>query len=50
MEFAGVGPVRSFPSYRDQRNFPGFYFVECTGRLVAFESWLDVQSGPVTLL
>jgi hypothetical protein len=34
-------PVRSIPSYRGQRNFPGLYFAACTGRHVGFESWLE---------
>ena len=34
-------PVRSFPSYRGQRNFPGFYYAACMGSLVGFESWLE---------
>lgn len=34
-------PVRSFPSYRGQRNFPGYYFAACMGSLVGFESWLE---------
>lgn len=40
-DFAAVPAVRSFPSYRGQRNFPGFYFAACSGRLVGFESWLE---------
>jgi hypothetical protein len=34
-------PVRSIPSYRGQRNFPGLYFAACSGRHVGFESWLE---------
>lgn len=34
-------PVRSIPSYRGQRNFPGLYFAACVGRHVGFESWLE---------
>jgi hypothetical protein len=33
--------VRSFPSYRGQRNVSGFYYAACTGSLVGFESWLE---------
>jgi hypothetical protein len=39
--FEDVPPVRSFPSYRGQRNFPGLYFAACMGRHVGFESWLE---------
>ncbi|GAA2714947.1 TnsA-like heteromeric transposase endonuclease subunit [Micromonospora olivasterospora] len=34
-------PVRSFPSYRGQRNFPGWYWSATLGRLVGFESWAE---------
>jgi hypothetical protein len=33
-------PVRSFPSYRGQRNFPGWYWASTLGRLVGFECWV----------
>ncbi|MGB6163351.1 MAG: TnsA-like heteromeric transposase endonuclease subunit [Pseudonocardiaceae bacterium] len=33
--------MRSFPSYRGQRNFPGLYFAACMGRHIGFESWLE---------
>lgn len=39
--FEDVPPVRCFPSYRGQRNFPGLYFAACMGRHVGFESWLE---------
>jgi hypothetical protein len=39
--FEDVAPVRDFPSYKGQRNFPGLYFAACTGRHVGFESWLE---------
>lgn len=39
--FEDVPPVRNFPSYQGQRNFPGLYFAACTGRHVGFESWLE---------
>ena len=39
--FEDVPPVRSFPSYKGQRNFPGLYFAACVGRHVGFESWLE---------
>ncbi len=34
-------PVRSFPSYQGQRNFPGWYWSAKMGRLVGFESWVE---------
>jgi hypothetical protein len=39
--FEDVPPVRCFPFYRGQRNFPGLYFAACMGRHVGFESWLE---------
>ena len=36
-----VAPVRSFPSYRGQRNFPGLWWSATSGRHVGFESWLE---------
>lgn len=39
--FEDVAPVRAFPSYRGQRNFPGLYFAVGMGRHVGFESWLE---------
>jgi hypothetical protein len=39
--FEDVLPVRRFPSYKGQRNFPGSYFAACMGRHVGFESWLE---------
>jgi hypothetical protein len=39
--FEDVLPVRGFPSYKGQQNFPGLYFAACTGRHVGFESWLE---------
>ena len=34
-------PVRSFPSYRGQRNYPGWYWACTMGRLIGFESWVE---------
>lgn len=34
-------PVRSFPSYRGQRNFPGLWWSATSGRHVGYESWLE---------
>lgn len=39
--FERCSPVRPFPSYTGQRNFPGYYYAACTGCLVGFESWLE---------
>ena len=39
--FEGVPPVRDFPSFKGQKNFPGLYFAACTGRHVGYESWLE---------
>ena len=36
-----VRPVRSFPSYRGQRNFPGWYWSATLGRQIGFESWVE---------
>src|SRR6266705_2140720 len=33
-------PVRSFPSYRGQQNYPGWYWSATMGRRVGFESWV----------
>ena len=34
-------PVRSFPSYKGQRNYPGWFWSSTTGKLVGFESWVE---------
>jgi hypothetical protein len=34
-------PVRSFPSYRGQRNFPGWYWASTLGQLIGFEFWVE---------
>src|SRR6266700_5025492 len=34
-------PVRSFPSYRGQRNYSGWYWSATMGRRVGFESWVE---------
>ena len=34
-------PVRSFPSYRGQRNFPGWYWSATVGHRIGFESWVE---------
>lgn len=39
--FERVRPVRSFPSYKGQRNYPGLYYSATMGAHVEFESWLE---------
>lgn len=39
--FKRLSPVRSFPSYGGQRNYPGFYWSASSGRQVGYESWLE---------
>jgi hypothetical protein len=39
--FESGPPVRSFPSYRGQRNWPGWWWSSTTGAHVGFESWLE---------
>jgi hypothetical protein len=34
-------PVRSFPSYKGQRNYPGWFWSSKMGRHVGFESWVE---------
>ena len=34
-------PMRSFPSYRGQRNFPGLWWSSTQRRHVGYESWLE---------
>jgi hypothetical protein len=41
VRFEEVQPVRSFPSYRGQRNFPGYWWSVKTREHVGFESWLE---------
>lgn len=33
--------VRSFPSYRGQRNYPGWYWSSTLARRIGFESWVE---------
>jgi hypothetical protein len=40
-ELEACRPVRSFPSYRGQRNYPGWYWSATMGRRVGFESWVE---------
>ncbi|GAA0477519.1 hypothetical protein Aca07nite_72220 [Actinoplanes capillaceus] len=39
--FEDAAPVRSFPSFKKQRNFPGWWWSATVDRLVGFESWLE---------
>ncbi len=39
--FERVRGVRTFPSYRGQRNYPGLYYAATMDRHVGFESWLE---------
>jgi len=41
LAFEDAPPVRSFPSYRGQRNYPGLWWAATMGRHVGFESWLE---------
>ena len=34
-------PVRSFPSYKGQRNYPGWFWSSKMRGLVGFESWVE---------
>ncbi len=34
-------PVRSFPSFRGQRNFPGLWWFATTRRHIGYESWVE---------
>lgn len=39
--FGSGRPVRSFPTYRGQRNYPGLLWTAATGSLVGYESLLE---------
>jgi hypothetical protein len=41
VRFEDVEPARSFPSYRGQRNFPGWWWSSTMSRHVGYESWLE---------
>lgn len=41
VRFERVPPVREFPSYTGQRNFPGLWWSSTTQDLVGYESWLE---------
>lgn len=39
--FERAGQVRSFPSFKGQKNFTGSYYAACLDDFVGFESWLE---------
>jgi hypothetical protein len=41
VRFERVSPVREFPTFRGQRNFPGSWWSATTGGHVGYESWLE---------
>ncbi|MFJ8307704.1 MULTISPECIES: TnsA-like heteromeric transposase endonuclease subunit [unclassified Streptomyces] len=41
VRFEDGRPVREFPSYRGQRNYPGLYWSATVGAHVGYESWLE---------
>ncbi|MEE1805384.1 hypothetical protein [Streptomyces sp. BE133] len=41
--FEVAGQVRAFPSYRGQRNFPGWYWAATSAELVGYESWVELS-------
>jgi len=41
LPFEDARPVRTFPSFRGQRNFPGLWWSATSGRHVGYESWLE---------
>jgi hypothetical protein len=43
--FEWVPPVRSFPSYKRQRNHPGLYWSACCAGHVGVESWLECDEA-----
>lgn len=45
VRFEDVPPVRRFPSYAGQRNYPGLYYAATMDRHIAFESWLERDEG-----
>lgn len=45
--FDEVDPVRSFPSWKGQTNFPGLWWSATMGRHVGFESWLERDQAMV---
>jgi hypothetical protein len=40
--FRGCRAGAGVPSYRGQRNLPGWYWAATSGKLVGFESWVEL--------
>ncbi|MFF2922663.1 TnsA-like heteromeric transposase endonuclease subunit [Streptomyces celluloflavus] len=40
--FEAAGQVRAFPSYRGQRNFPGWYWAATGATDIGYESWVEL--------
>lgn len=40
--FEAVEQVRAFPSFRGQRNFPGWYWAATRGTDIGYESWVEL--------
>ncbi|WP_030221271.1 TnsA-like heteromeric transposase endonuclease subunit, partial [Streptomyces bikiniensis] len=40
--FEAAGQVRTFPSYRGRRNFPGWYWAATCAELAGDESWVEL--------
>jgi hypothetical protein len=41
LSFELAPPVRSFPSFKGQRNYPGWYFASSLAAHVGYESWFE---------
>jgi hypothetical protein len=41
LRFEQMSPVRGFPSFRGQRNWPGWWWFSRTGTHVGYESWVE---------
>jgi len=41
VRFEEAAPARSFPSFKGQRNFPGWWWSSTVGRHIGYESWLE---------
>ncbi|MFD9394773.1 hypothetical protein ACFWBB_29765 [Streptomyces sp. NPDC060000] len=47
--FEAAGQVRTFPSYRGQRNFAGWYWASTGAELVGYESWVELGADAAGL-
>lgn len=47
VQLENARPVRRFPSYRGQRNYPGLYYSATLGAHVEYESWLERDEAMV---